>query len=130
MRDAHQVLKKIFDPALNALRVTGGAVAFDTIVSSGGNATIDLNTGANFYILLTENTTIDFTNTVDGKKFMVVVKQDGGGANTLAWTDTVWWENGTEPAVTPAGDAVDVFTFVYAAPLAVFLGSAIQNFQV
>lgn len=72
-----------------------------TITSTSSAITVDLDDGAVFYHLTTENTTFTFSNpAASGKNsgFKLFLTQDATG-RTITWPGTVIWPNGVEPDV-------------------------------
>jgi hypothetical protein len=49
----------------------------------GATTTIDYNTGEKFVLTLTGNTTLAFSNTVNGKTIIILLKQDATGGRTV-----------------------------------------------
>lgn len=85
-----------------------------TLATSTSNVlTIDCSSGNVFEHVLTENTTIAFTNApASGVAYGISLKiiQDAAGSGfTLTFPSGVSWPNATAPSMTAAADAVDVF---------------------
>lgn len=83
-----------------------------------------------FEVTLGDNRTMgNPTNMTDGQMVTIKVKQDGTGSRTLAWASKWLWPNGSEPTLSTAASAVDIFAGVYnAAADRVYMGVFGQAF--
>jgi len=80
--------------------------------SSAGATALDLDTGNNFTMTMTENSTLSApTNPVQGQSGVIVVTQHASAPKTLAYNAFWKFPGGTVPALTTAVGAVDVFTY-------------------
>lgn len=52
------------------------------------------------------------TNVLENASYVLVVKQDATGSRTLTWASAYKFANGTDPVVSTAANAVDIFTFI------------------
>lgn len=52
------------------------------------------------------------TNQVNGKTYILIIKQDATGSRTAAWNAVFKWPGGTLPTLSTAASSVDIFTFV------------------
>ncbi len=81
-----------------------------------GALTLNLETGNVFEVTLTGNvTTLTFANppaTGRAGSCTLILKQDAVGGRTLAWPSSVRWPSAAQPAISGAGNAVDIFAFV------------------
>lgn len=73
-----------------------------------GATNVDARTGANFQNTLTGNSTLTPTNMVDGQRISLLVKQDGTGGRTLAWSG-VTWPGGVTPSQTSTASKADLY---------------------
>jgi len=71
---------------------------------------IALTNGTVQQLTLTANTTISMPTAVAGKSFIIMLKQDGTGSRTVAWS-TVVWPGGTAPTVTTTASKQDIYSF-------------------
>jgi hypothetical protein len=71
---------------------------------------IALTNGTVQQLTLTANTTITMPTAVSGKSFIIMLKQDGTGSRTVAWS-TVVWAGGTAPTVTSTASKQDIYSF-------------------
>ena len=86
----------------------------NAITSSGGAATIDLDTGTNFTHTLSEDVTYTFSNPAASGRassFSLKITQDST-ARTITWPSSVAWRLSTSPTLSTTSGAVDVFVFV------------------
>jgi hypothetical protein len=63
---------------------------------------------------LTTSTTITFTNTNPGARYILMLLQDATGSRTVTWPSTVQWAAGTAPTLTTTASKMDIITFVCA----------------
>ena len=94
---------------------TGGVGEKHNAITSTSNATaIDCSTGNVFAHVLTENTTVSFSNVpTTGTAFGVTLKivQDASASGfTFTWPISVNWVAATAPTLTATASAVDVIT--------------------
>lgn len=84
--------------------------------SSSGTLTLDLETGNVFEVTLTENvTTLTLSNPpASGKagSLTLILKQDGTGGRTFAWPAAVKSAGGTDPTISSAANAIDIYTLL------------------
>jgi hypothetical protein len=117
----------------NAITIAdGGAVTFAQSVNQAANAVtdggaVDINCGLSNYheVLMNANaSSIVFTNATAGQRIVVRVKQhsthidldanDGWDTVTVnGSTGTLHWPGGTEPTLTEANNAIDMFGFIF-----------------
>ncbi len=82
------------------------------LTSTTGATAIDLDTGNNFTMTMTENSTLSApSNPVQGQSGCIVITQHASAAKTLAYNAFWKFPGGTVPALTTAVGAVDVFTY-------------------
>lgn len=78
--------------------------------------TLDLNNGNVFNHLLTENTSLSFTNINQGLKLTSTVSlkitQDASTAYTVTFPVNIKWAGGVAPVITAANNAVDRYVFI------------------
>ena len=84
--------------------------------SSSGTLTIDLTNGNVFEVTLTENvTTLTLSNPpASGKagSLTLILKQDATGGRTFAWPAAVKSAGGTDPVISSAANAVDIYSLL------------------
>ncbi len=97
------------------VNINGGQFGSDIYVigSSGSSQTIDWNNGNTQHITLTANCTLTFSNGISGRKYTLIVKQDGSGSRTITWPASVRWSGGTAPTLTTTANRTDYFGFIY-----------------
>ena len=86
-----------------------GGTALNATTSGATN--IDARTGAAFQCTLTGGATLTPTNVADGQRVTVLVKQDGTGGRTLAWSG-VTWPGGVTPSQTSTANKADLYELV------------------
>ncbi len=83
---------------------------------SAGVLTLDLQTGNVFEVVLTQNvTTLLLANPPAAGRAgscTLILKQGAAGGRTLAWPGSVRWPSGGQPALSGAGNAVDIFGLI------------------
>lgn len=72
--------------------------------------TVALTNGTIQQLTLTANTTITMPSVGAGKSFVIMLKQDGTGSRTVAWS-TVTWPGATAPTVTTTASKMDIYSF-------------------
>lgn len=84
--------------------------------SSSGTLTLNLENGNVFEVTLTENvTTLTLSNPpASGKagSLTLILKQDGTGGRTFAWPAAVKSAGGTDPVISSAANAIDIYTLL------------------
>ena len=84
--------------------------------SSSGTLTLDLETGNVFEVTLTENvTTLTISNppaTGKAGSLTLILKQDATGSRTFAWPASVKSAGGTDPTISSAANAIDIYTLL------------------
>ena len=87
----------------------------NTVTSTANSLVIDCSTGNHFTHVLTENTTISFTNVPTTNKaylFGVDIIQDAGASGfVVTWPAGILWPAGSAPTLTTTASAVDKFGF-------------------
>jgi hypothetical protein len=87
----------------------------NTVTSSSGTATLDMNSSNQWMITLTENiTTFNVNNENFGQSLLIRFLQDGTGSRTIVWPADFKWPGGVTPVLSTAANAADVLqaTFV------------------
>jgi hypothetical protein len=86
---------------------------YAAVTSSSNSTTLDLSTATVFRHVLTENTTLSFTNppsSGEALAFSLEIVQDASASEfTLTWPASVIWPNGFEATLTTTASALDVF---------------------
>jgi hypothetical protein len=93
-------------------------------INSTSTTTLDLSTGNVLQVVLTESTTLAFTNPKIGT-YIIKIKQDATGNRTLNFP-TIKWSDAAVPTITPTANAVDLITLIYDGTD--YYGSCLQNF--
>ena len=99
----------------HALEVNNGSY-FSRMVEHGnttGAKTINWDEGNVQHIILTGNTTLTFTGGQSGARYVLVVKQDAGGNNTLTWPVGARFPGGGVFNITQTGSKTDYVGFIY-----------------
>ncbi|MAE42733.1 hypothetical protein CMO93_03100 [Candidatus Woesearchaeota archaeon] len=82
--------------------------------NAGATYTIDFERGNVFELTLIDNCTFTFLKPpISGKtgSFTLILVQDSTGSRTATWPAAVDWEGGSQPTLSTAANAVDVFIF-------------------
>ena len=95
--------------------ITGELIADsynETFVTlTGTTPAVDCETGNNFTLTTSGNTTFTFSNPpASGTAYGFTLKVTAGGTHTLSWPASVDWPGGTAPDA-PASGETDVFVF-------------------
>jgi len=102
-------------------RYRGVPVSHGTV---GATETIDLNTGVTHYLTLDENLTLTFSNPLDGDRFILMLRQDGSGTNTVTFPATVEWpDSDTIPELDTTANALNLCTFLYVSAVTNYYGA-------
>jgi hypothetical protein len=81
-------------------------------LTPGANVAVDLSTGLNFSLAMGGNYTLDNpTNTKNGQAGEIIITQDGTGSRTLAYGSNWKFVGGSDPVLSTAAGAVDVFSY-------------------
>jgi hypothetical protein len=102
---------------LEGVTEASGTQYYALFASSTANAsqtTINWNNSNVQELKLTTSTTITFTNTNPGARYILMLLQDGTGSRIVTWSSTVQWAGGTAPTLTTAANKMDITTFVCA----------------
>ena len=75
--------------------------------------TIDWNNGNVQSVVLTGNTTFNFTNGKDGGKYILIIKQDSTGGRTVTWPSSVRFPGGVTPTLSTGANKSDYIGFIY-----------------
>jgi hypothetical protein len=82
-------------------------------LTMGTSLATNCATGNIFTITLTSNATLaNPTNLQPGAHYMWVIKQDGTGSRTLAYSTVFKWANTSPPTLTTAANAIDIITAI------------------
>lgn len=77
------------------------------------NISFNLNNGGFASITLGGNRTLNAaTNQTAGGHYFLIVKQDTTGSRTLAWNANYLFPGGTDPVLSTAANAIDIFEFI------------------
>ena len=81
------------------------------VTLTGTTPTVDCETGNNFTLTTSGNTTFTFSNPpASGTAYGFTLKVTAGGTHTLSWPASVDWPGGTAPDA-PASGETDVYVF-------------------
>jgi hypothetical protein len=85
----------------------------NVIGNTGVGATINLADGNFATTTLTDNCIFTFTTGIQtgAVAFTLVMSQDGVGNHAVTWPVTVQWPQGSNPGITTAANATDIFVF-------------------
>lgn len=84
-----------------------------TVTVTGASTSIVASAGAIIKVNLNTSTTISFSSPpVLGQTVTLMLKQGGGGSNTVTWT-SVLWPGGTPPVLTSTVGKTDVISLFY-----------------
>lgn len=104
------------DGVLQRPEIKDYAETVATPSSSAGTLTLDMTTANVFEVTLTENvTTLTISNPpASGKagSLTLILKQDATGSRTFAWPASVKSAGGTDPTISSAANAVDIYTLL------------------
>lgn len=104
---------------------TGGA-SNPVTLTIGATTNADLNTGVNFYLLLTQNTTLNITNTKVQSGF-IQIQQNATGNWAVQWSNPpIKFSGNVKPVITRTPNANDIF-FYSVINGAFVLGSIVPN---
>lgn len=92
--------------------------------SPGASQAVNWASGSSFYITLSANLTITFSNAVDGQVIVIAILNTASNY-TVTWP-TVKWQSATAPTMT-TGAKYDLYSFVYNSTVGGYLGSYVQN---
>ena|SRR5258708_6102532 len=67
--------------------------------NSGAAITVDWSKGNTQHVILTANTTLTFSNGLSGRKYTLILKQDGTGSRTVTWPGAVRFSGGATPTL-------------------------------
>ncbi len=89
-----------------------GAAASVALASVSGHVALDLDTGLNFTLAMTENTIFDApTNGKDGQGGKIEITQNAAAAKTLAFDAAYVWAGGVDGVISTALSARDVLYY-------------------
>lgn len=104
------------DGVLQRPEIKDYAETLTTPSSSSGTLTLNLENGNVFEVTLTENVaTLTLSNPpASGKagSLTLILKQDATGGRTFAWPAAVKSAGGTDPTISSAANAVDIYTLL------------------
>ena len=109
---AAQFRSNTADKALSTDQVWGAAASV-ALASSGGSVPFDMNSGINFTLEMTENTTLAApSNVKDGQNGKIEITQNASAAKTLAFHANYVWAGGVDGVISTALNARDVLSYV------------------
>ena len=82
-----------------------------TALTDGATITLDALAGSKrrYKVTLGGNRTLSISNIADGQKIEVIVRQDGTGSRTLAYSGiTIKWQGGSAPTLTTTAGKADI----------------------
>ena len=115
-------------PYTGNLQINGQAwVTADANGNTTASTTVDWNTGnMQTFTLNSATTTFTFSNGNAGATYILVIRQNAAGSQTIVWPGTVAWSGGSTPTMTATANRYDVYTFIYDGSK--YFGSYVQNF--
>lgn len=81
--------------------------------NSGANAIVDYSKANNLNLILTNNSTVVFSNPLAGNVYILKLIQDATGSRTVTWPLNVKWNGGTVPTLSTAPGSIDIASFYY-----------------
>lgn len=81
--------------------------------SPAASDTINWNNGNNQALTLTGNTTLAFSNPIEGAWYTLFIKQGPGAPFTITWPGSVAWSGGSAPTLTTTAGRTDVVSFYF-----------------
>lgn len=96
------------------------------VSESAGAATINWASGAAFFLTLTANCTISFSNQVDGQVITVLILNTASNW-TVTWPAGVKWASASAPVQT-VGAHYDLYSLVYNNTVGATFGTYVQNY--
>lgn len=94
-------------PSTKGFQYYSARHANGTVSSS---ATINWANGNTQSLAITQTTTLTFSNTNAGGRYLLEVQQDETGSRAITWPSTLVWAGGSAPTASGALK-VDIFTF-------------------
>ena len=97
------------------VRADIGALFDDKTVyaeTDGATITFNMNNGSIQAVTLGGNRTLAVSNTLLGRTFCLIIKQDATGSRVPVWFSTVHWAYGSTPTLTTTANKYDMFAFV------------------
>ena len=115
-------------PYTGNIQINGQAwVTADANGNTTASTTVDWNTGnMQTFTLNAATTTFTFSNGNAGASYILVIRQNAAGSQTITWPASVAWAGGSTPTMTATANRYDVFTFIYDGTK--YFGSYVQNF--
>lgn len=99
------------------------------ITADGGTKDIDLSLGTMFYVTLSADTTLTFSNapTDSSKKgfaFTIIVEIEGDTEPEITWpAEVIWPQDNIEPAMSTIDDDITIYVFLTADDAITWLGN-------
>ena len=92
----------------------GNVYSDKTVYSAtdGTTITFNLNNGSIQTVTLGGNRTLALSNDVDGRSFLIILKQDATGSRTVTWWSNILWAYSVTPVLTTTASKYDVFMFI------------------
>ena len=88
--------------------VSSGPVTQQAVTINSASTNIDLSNGNVIYATQSADTTISFSNEVNGKVFFIRIKDTNDTARSITWPTSITWSGGSAPTLISdsiAGDA-------------------------
>jgi hypothetical protein len=115
-------------PYTGNIQINGQSwVAADVNGNTAASTTVNWNdSNIQTFTLNTATTTFTFSNPNAGATYILVIRQNAAGSQTVVWPGTVAWGGGVTPTMTAIANRYDVFTFIYDGSK--YFGTYVQNF--
>lgn len=126
-RDAGGSFIDLFNLQNHSMKIIGQYYSLKFTLTDAATIALDWNNSNVQYVELAGNRTFTFANPKDGSRYIIIIKQTGGG-NTVTWPATVLWPGGTPPTLTAGAGKVDVITFVYDGTNTKYYGGSNLNY--
>ena len=79
------------------------------------------------FTLNSATTTFTFSNPNAGATYILIIRQNALGSQTITWPGTVAWSGASTPVMSPTSNNYDIYTFVFDGSK--YFGSYVQNFS-
>ncbi|MCK9622200.1 MAG: phage tail protein [Methylobacter sp.] len=137
-----QILLSVGDTAITTAMITDERSGFTltpvvipspaaaTALTYSASITADYSVDNSFTLTLTGNTTITFSNGVDGRPIHLRIKQGGAGSYTVTWANVTFGSDITAATLSTAVGDTDLIVVTYNAALSTYMfASIIRGFN-
>jgi hypothetical protein len=115
-------------PYTGNIQINGQAwVTADANGNTTSSTTVNWNDGnVQTFTLNAATTTFTFSNGNAGATYILVIRQNASGAQTITWPAAVAWAGASTPIMTSTASRYDIYTFIFDGTK--YFGSYVQNF--